>query len=115
MVKAVADKIIVLLMKKNVTKGGIVVPENAMTEPQAYGKVLSVGEDVKSISEGETLTFHPGAGMDMVFGTLIYKVLKYEEIYGIIDDKEAIEQLEALDLSRRADQPPQKGPESIIQ
>lgn len=106
MIKAVADKIVVQLMKKNVTKGGIVVPENAMTEPQAYGKVYSVGEDIETITTKDTLCFHPSAGMDMVFGTLIYKVLKYEEIYGIVEDQEAIGQLEALDLSRRAEQEP---------
>lgn len=113
MVKALGDKIVVQLMKKNVTKGGIVVPENAMTEPQAYGKVLSVGENINTVKEGDTLTFHYAAGMDMVFDMLIYKVLKYEEVYGIIQDEDLIGQLECLDLSRRADQPEQKG--SIIQ
>lgn len=87
-------------MKKDTTKGGIIIPEAAVAEPQGYGKVLSCGEDIKSIKEGQILVFHPMAGMDTVFETKIYKVLKYEEIYGILSDKEAIEQLESLTLSQ---------------
>lgn len=87
-------------MKKDTTKGGIIIPEAAVAEPQGYGKVLSCGEDIKSIKEGQIIVFHPMAGMDTVFETKIFKVLKYEEIYGILNDKEAIEQLESLTLTQ---------------
>jgi len=86
-------------MKKDTTKGGIIIPEAAVAEPQGYGKVVSCGEAIKSISEGQVIVFHPMAGMDTVFETKIFKVLKYDEIYGILSDKEAIEQLESLTLS----------------
>ena len=110
MIKAVSDKIIVEFLKREITKGGIIVPERAIIDPQAYGKVLSVGEEVKGIKEGDFLVFHPQAGMDMLFDKKIYKVLKYEELYGIIEDKELISQFEPLVLENK----PQVDEPSII-
>lgn len=98
MVKAVSDKIVVEFLKREITTGGIIAPENALVDPQGYGKVLSVGEEVTLIKEGDFVVFHPHAGMDMVFDKKIFKVLKYDELYGIIEDKEFISQFEPLRL-----------------
>lgn len=98
MIKALSDKIIVEFLKREITKGGIIVPEQAIIDPQGYGKVLSVGEEVTTIKVGDFIVCHPMGGMDMVFDKKIFKVLKYEEIYGILEDKEITDQFEPLRL-----------------
>ena len=98
MIKATSDKVIVEFLKREITKGGIIVPEQAIIDPQGYGKVLSVGEEVTTIEIGEYIVFHPMGGMDMVFEKKLFKVLKYDEVYGIIEDKELISQFEPLHL-----------------
>jgi len=98
MIKAVDDKVVVELMKPGVTKGGLVIP-TTNSEPQAYGKVISVGENVgQGIKLGSILIFHPKAGMDMVMSNKIMKVLKYGEVWGILQEEELIGRLEALTL-----------------
>lgn len=110
MIKAVSDKIIVEFLKREITSGGIIAPENALVDPQGYGKVLSIGEEVQIIKEGDFIVFHPRAGMDMVLDTKILKVLKYEEIYGTIEDKDFIAQFEQLHFEMK----PQVEKASII-
>lgn len=98
MITAVGDKIIVELMKAERTKGGLHLPSNTQ-EPQAYGKVLSISEELSQatkINKGDYLVFHPRSGMDMLIGRQILKVLKFEELYGILDSDEIKETLEAL-------------------
>ena len=85
MIKAIGDKIIVELMRRVQTKGGIIIPD-AVGEPQGYGLVQSLGEDVENLKIGDVLVFHPRAGMDMLLGKKILKTLKYEEVYGILDE-----------------------------
>lgn len=110
MIKAVSDKIIVEFMKREITTGGIIAPENALVDPQGYGKVISVGEEVNVIKEGDFLVFHPRAGQDMVFDSKIFKVLMYNEVYGTIEDKEFIAQFEPLNFEMK----PQVEKPSII-
>lgn len=98
MIQAVADKIIVEVMKRSKTVGGLILPENS-AEPQAYGKILSCGEIISEgtdLKEGDVLVFHPGAGMDMLMDKNILKTLKYEEVYGILQDESIKEGLEPL-------------------
>lgn len=97
MIKAVGDKILVLLMRRAQTSGGIVIPSN-IPDPQAYGKVISVGEDVPSevIKEGDILVMHLNAGMDMVMEKNLMRTLKYEEVYGVLLDKEFENNLEEM-------------------
>lgn len=100
MIQAVADKIVVEIMRVTKTKGGLLLPDSAV-DPQGYGRVLSVGELVKEgtdIDEGTFLVFHPRAGMDMLMEKRLLKVLKYEEIYGILLSDEIKETLEALKI-----------------
>ena len=97
MIKAVADKIVVEIMRANKTKGGLILPTNGV-EPQGYGRVLSVGELVDNIEIGDYLVYHPMAGMDMVLDKQILKVLKYEELYGILLDDDIKETLEAMKI-----------------
>lgn len=97
MIRAVADKIIVVLMRRTQTAGGIVIPSN-IPDPQAYGKVISVGEDVPAnkIKKDVILVMHLNAGMDMIMERSLMRTLKYEEVYGVLEDKEFEKNLEIM-------------------
>ena len=99
MIKAIEDKIIVETLRRKMTAGGIVLPEGAQ-DPQAYGKVMSVGPDAKDsgINEGDIIVAHVRGGMDSVIGYKLIKVLKLDEIYGILTDEETLNALEEVEL-----------------
>jgi co-chaperonin GroES (HSP10) len=97
MIKAVDDKIIVNVMRPSKTKGGLLLPSTS-SEPQSYGKVNSVGETISTIKIGEILVFHPKAGMDVVIGDKLQKVLKYNEVYGILHDDESESLLDVVTI-----------------
>ncbi|MCK5603333.1 hypothetical protein KAR91_15725 [Candidatus Pacearchaeota archaeon] len=84
-------------MRRAQTSGGIIIPGNS-ADPQAYGKVVSVGEDVPSdiIKEGDILVMHLNAGMDMVMEKKLMRTLKYDEVYGILKDKDFEKNLEEM-------------------
>jgi len=85
--KAVNDKVIVkVLMEDNKTEGGIIVPEVAQGKlrPQGVGEVTSIGELVKEIEVGDIIMFHKQGGMDVLLDRNVCKVLKYDEVYGIM-------------------------------
>ncbi len=100
MITAVADKIVVEYLKTTKTETGLIIPQVA-NDPQGYGKVLSVGELLKEtkIKEGDIIVFHAMAGMDMILGKKVQKCLKYEEVYGILDDEELISRLMPLEFA----------------
>ena len=80
-IQAVKDKVIVEVLKQEEsTKGGIIVPETVINEPQLYGKVMSVGEDISTIKPGNILLFHRNGGQDIVE----IKIVKNR--HGIIGD-----------------------------
>ena len=82
-------------MKAGKTRGGLILPDN-VSEPQSYGRVLTAGELILEgtpIKEGNTLIFHPRAGMDMLMEGRLLKVLKYDELYGILTSDEIKENL----------------------
>jgi co-chaperonin GroES (HSP10) len=88
-VQAVNDKVVVEILKqKEATNGGIIVPENVINEPQLYGRVMSVGENITTINPGDTLLFHRNGGQDIVLDRRVIKVLSYAEVYGILKDEE---------------------------
>lgn len=85
-IQAINDHVIVevVLPAENKTEGGLIVPLNVEMEPQKYGVVLSVGEQVKTVEVGDTLIFAKFGGQDIILNGKILKVLKLPEIYGII-------------------------------
>lgn len=84
-IQAVNDKVVVRVIREDkVTKGGIILPDTVSKDPQAYGEVVSVGSDVKTIKVGEVLLFAKFGGQDMMLDGVIYKVLIDNEIYGIL-------------------------------
>jgi len=88
---AVNDKIIVKILEEdNKTEGGIIVPEVAQgkLKPQGLGKVTSIGGLVKDIEVGDIIMFNKHGGMDIILDRHLCKVLKYDEVYGIMSKKE---------------------------
>ncbi len=100
MINAVFDKIVVEYLRKTKSSQGIFIPESAQ-DPQGYGRVLSIGDQVEAVNTkmkvGDILIFHTRAGMDLIHEKTVLKCIKYEEIYGILDDDdELISRLEPL-------------------
>ena len=111
MIRAVEDKIVTLLMRRTKSTGGIILPDTTQ-EPQAYGKVISVGDNAKGvINEGDIIVSHIRGGMDSVIGNKFVKVLKLEEVYGVLTDEETLSALELIEL--QASKPQEKS--TIIQ
>jgi len=87
-VKALKDKVIVeILRPAEKTEGGIIIPETVEKDPQGYGYVLSVGEEITTIKEGEVILFAKFGGQDIMIDKRIMKVLGYSEIYGILEER----------------------------
>jgi len=85
--KAVNDHIIGEIIKEDkMTDSGIIIPEN-VNPPYKYVKVISVGEEVKTISPDDLIICHSNGGQDIMFDDKIMKVLKLPEVYGIVIDK----------------------------
>jgi len=99
MIKAIEDKIFVEVMKRKVSTGGIILPDGAQ-DPQAYGRVISIGETAtdKGIKVGDVVVCHIRGGMDSVIGYKLFKILKLEEVYGTLTDKETLKSLEEIEL-----------------
>jgi len=90
-IQAVKDKIIAIVVRETkTTESGLIIPETANKEPQGYGEVVSVGEEIKTIEKGDLVLFHKQGGQDIILDGKIIKVLGYGEIYGIVKrgDKE---------------------------
>ena len=88
---AVNDKILVKMLEEDdKTEGGIIVPEVAKDhlKPQAFGEVTSVGKLVEEITVGDIIMFNKHGGMDIILNRNLCKVLKYDEVYGIMGKKE---------------------------
>jgi len=97
MIKAVGDKIVVEELKRTKTEGGIILPDSS-SDPQGYGKVLSFGEDVENLNVGDVIVFHNRGGQASLIGKLLLRILKYEEIYGILEHEETKKSLVHLEI-----------------
>ncbi len=102
MIKAVADKIIVEYLRMAKTETGLILPDTGQ-DPQGYGKVLSVGNEVENVKEGDILIFHVRAGMDFILDSKVQKCLKSEEVYGIIENEELVSRLESLTFAGKSE------------
>ena len=100
MIQALNDKVIVQKMKREKSKGGLIIPDSVQ-EPQSYGVVLSIGDKVTApIEEGQVLIFHNSGGMAMVVEGKILTCLMEGEIYGIITSDEILSQLTLLEVKQ---------------
>ncbi len=89
-VQAVGDKVVVDILDaiEKKTDSGLIIPDTvADTSPNKYGKVISVGEDIKTINPDDIVVYHQRAGQDFIVDKKIYKVLMYGEIYGVLKDE----------------------------
>lgn len=116
MIKAIVDKIVVQEMKRERSKGGLIIPD-AVQEPQSFGRVVSIGEKVEApIELDQVLVFHNNGGMSMLIEGKFYRVLMEGEVYGIVESDEIIEQLSMLEMSqgdmKKVEQAFQKASES---
>lgn len=101
MIKAIVDKVVVQEMKIETSKGGLIIPESVQ-QPQAYGRVISVGEGVKApIEEDMVLIFHVNGGMAMVVDGKVLRCLMENELYGIVQDDEIIESLTLCEVKQK--------------
>lgn len=87
--KAVNNHLVVVPFKKeDKTAGGIIVPDTAKNEPQITCKVISTGEDVTDEIKVDDIIFcHERAGMDIMTGGVIYKVIKSDEVYCTVKEE----------------------------
>lgn len=92
-------------MRRGQSQGGIVIPTN-VADPQAYGKVMSKGENVPdTIKDDDILVMHLNAGMDMIMERNLMRTLKYEEVYGVLEDQTLIANLEDMVIQDQVSPP----------
>jgi len=84
-IKAINNIVVVkeLIKVEEKTPAGIIVPSTVKVEPQKYGEVLSVGENVENIKVGDVIVFHQAGGQAVIMDGVIMRILKNEEVYGI--------------------------------
>ena len=76
-----------MLPKQDKTEGGIIVPDTAVSESFLRGEVISIGlEAGDDIEPGDIIACHNNGGQDMLTGGIIYKCLKYDEIFCKIEE-----------------------------
>jgi len=104
MIKAIDNKIIVSELKRQQTAGGIVIPSTAV-DPQAYGKIESLGEDVadKALKVGDIIVYHKMGGQAISMGTKILCCVPYPEVYGILTDEDTLKELEEIEITPTAE------------
>jgi len=89
--KAIKDKVFAKVLTENeqTTPGGLIVPGTVRKEPQKYGLVISVGDNVKEIQMGDTIMFHDRGGQTILIDGEEHRVLSDNEIYGVTTRKVA--------------------------
>lgn len=106
MIKAIDDKIIVSELKRGQTAAGILIPSTAI-EPQAYGKILSIGPSVphwkdntdRNLKEGDIIVYHKMGGQAISMNNQILCCVPYSSVYGILDDETVLGELEVIETS----------------
>ena len=87
-IQARTDKIIVQDMKRSK-----LIIHNSIPQPEAYGKVISFGLDVKDIQLDDILVFHKNGGMHMIIEGKLFRCLMENEVYGIVKSEEIVQSL----------------------
>ena len=102
MINAIKDKVVVQLLTREKTKSGLIIPDSVQ-EPQAFCKVITVGSDVQYITEDDIIVCHMRAGMDVLIDKDLIKVLKEDEVYGILTDQDTLNSLKIFDITKQID------------
>lgn len=100
MIKATEDKIIVSELKRTKTKSGLIIPDGAI-EPQAYGRVISLGSKVanKEVNTGDIIVYHKMGGQAISMNNKILCCVPYPEVYGVLTDEDVISELEEIETT----------------
>jgi co-chaperonin GroES (HSP10) len=100
MIKAIEDKVVVSELKRSQTSAGILIPATAI-EPQAYGKILSIGDALteKPIKVGDIIVYHKMGGQAISMNNKILCCVPYPEIYGILEDETLLSELEEIETT----------------
>jgi chaperonin GroES len=93
--QAIADKVVIRLMKKVKTVGGIIVPDTVV-EKITYGTVVSVGDEVKRVKEGDVVKFFDYAGVGVEHEDRKYIIVRETDIYAILVDNSSEEMVAEL-------------------
>jgi co-chaperonin GroES (HSP10) len=101
MIKAITDKIVVQEMKREKSTGGLIIPESVQ-QPQSFGKIISLGEDVTApVQIDDVLAFHNNAGMAMVVEGKVLRCLMQNEVYGIVESSDVIDSLSPCEVKQK--------------
>mgnify|MGYP001267521813 CR=1 FL=1 len=86
MIQAKNDHVIAkeIIKTEELQESGLIIPLTVKVEPQKYGTVLSVGEDVTNFKVGDIIVYHQVGGQAIILNGEILKVLKKNEIYGTL-------------------------------
>jgi len=102
MIKAIDDKVIVAELKRSQTSAGILIPSTAI-EPQAYGRIMSLGPNVphwedesNNLKVGDIIVYHKMGGQAISMANKILCCVPYGEIYGVLEDKGVLGELEEI-------------------
>jgi len=105
MIKAISDKIIVTELKRSQTTSGILIPLTAI-EPQAYGKIMSIGpevptweDDSKNLKVDDIIVYHKMGGQAISMSNKILCCVPYSSVYGILEDETLLSELKEIQTS----------------
>jgi len=122
MIQAIDNKVIVAELKRHKTSGGILIP-STVTEPQAYGKIVSLGDGVPRWTEesgvanlniGDVVVYHKMGGQAISLKNKIFCCVPYPEIYGILTDEDTLMELQEIEITETSEEKTEKAP-SLIQ
>ena len=65
------------------TASGIIIPDTVTDKP-SQGKVVAIGEDVKTIKVGDTAVFGKFGHSELTVDGKVYLVLELENVLGIM-------------------------------
>jgi len=100
MIDATKDKIILEKLTRVKSKAGLILPTDTI-DPQAYGRVMSIGPDVKGIKTDDILIYHLNACRAVHLKGMFIDIVIYDEIYGKIVDQEVIDELVTFGTSEK--------------
>jgi chaperonin GroES len=95
-VKPLADRVVVKIASAETkSKSGIIIPETASKEKPQEGEVVAVGPGrldtttgkriAIELKKGDKVLFENWAGKDYKSGDVEYKILREDEVLGIIE------------------------------
>lgn len=103
MINAKNNHVVVITLARQKTSGGLILPTIAV-DPQSYGRIISVGDKVKSYKEEDIIIFHINGGQVVVLENKMLRVLKEDEVYGVLIDANTLSTLEEITLGDKSEQ-----------